>query len=241
LPVRRTSYSCAFDTTTVADALYDLRAIATDQAGNTTASATQTNRRIDNNGPTTAFTNPGAYVRGTMPVAGTASDPAGVQSVTFQYRAVGAPSWTTICNDTTSAYSCAGLNTTLLVNGSYELRTQATDTLAHVGTSPVLTITVDNTAPTGTAIQGANGGTAGTMDAGDSVTFTWSEPMLPASIKATWDGTSTPIRVRVNPNGANDSLDVYDQTGTVKLNTSQTVALGADWITAITAWFNATV
>ncbi|MDP9294513.1 MAG: Ig-like domain-containing protein, partial [Actinomycetota bacterium] len=80
-----TPYSCAFDTTTVADALYDFRALATDQAGNTTASATQTNRRIDNNGPTVAVTDPGPYLRGTVTISDTAADPAGVQSVTLQY------------------------------------------------------------------------------------------------------------------------------------------------------------
>ena len=237
-----TPYSCAFDTTTVADALYDMRAFATDQAGNTTASATQTNRRIDNNGPTTAFTNPGAYVRGTMPVAGTATDPVGVQSVTFQYRAVGAPSWTTICTDLTSPYTCPGVNTTLVANGSYELRTTATDTLAHVGTSPVLTIVVDNTAPTGTAIQAANGGTAGTMGAGDSVTFTWSEPMAPASIMAGWAGGSTAVRVRITDNASNDRLDVFNAADTVRLNTNanQLVQLQGNWVTG-TVWFNATM
>ena len=35
-----------------------MRALATDNAGNTTASAVQTNRRIDNNGPVVAITNP---------------------------------------------------------------------------------------------------------------------------------------------------------------------------------------
>jgi chitinase len=134
------------------------------------------------------------------------------------------------------------LNTTLLINGSYELRTQATDTLAHVGTSPVLTIQIDNTAPTGSAIQAANGGTAGTMDAGDSVTFTWSEPMAPASIMAGWVGSSTAVRVRVTNNASNDRLDVFNAAGTVRLNTNanQLVQLQANWVTG-TVWFNATM
>ena len=58
-------YTCAFNTTAVADGLYDMRALATDNAGNTTASAVQTNRRIDNLGPVVALTSPAAgLVRG---------------------------------------------------------------------------------------------------------------------------------------------------------------------------------
>ncbi|HYM57700.1 MAG TPA: Ig-like domain-containing protein [Solirubrobacteraceae bacterium] len=237
-----TPYSCTFDTTNLADALYDMRAFATDQAGNTTASATQTNRRIDNNGPTAVLNDPGPYLRGTVTISGTATDPAGVQSATFQYRAVGAPSWSTICTDTTSPYSCAGVNTTGLADGAYELRIQATDTLTHVSTSPVLTVQVDNTAPTGSDIQAANGGTAGTMDAGDSVTFTWSEPMAPASIMTAWAGGSTPVTVRITNNASNDRLDVFNAAGTLRLNTnaSQLVQLQANWVSG-TVWFNATM
>jgi chitinase len=233
-------YSCTFATTARPDGLYDLRALATDVAGNTTASAVQTNRRIDNDGPVAVITSPPAGpVRGTITFGGTATDPVGVTTTTFEYRLVGAPTWSTTCVDTTAPYSCAA-NTTGVADGAYELRMQATDTLGHVGISPIVTVQIDNTAPTGTAIQGANGGTAGTMDAGDSVTFTWSEPMLATSILAGWNGSSTAVRVRVNNNGGNDSLDVYNAAGTVKLKTSQTVTLGADWVSN-TVWRNATM
>ena len=53
-------YSCSFDTTTVADGLYDVRALATDVAGNTATSAVVANRRIDNTGPTCRVSDPGA-------------------------------------------------------------------------------------------------------------------------------------------------------------------------------------
>lgn len=234
------AYSCTFATTALADGLYDLRALATDMAGNTTASATQTNRRIDNDGPVAVITSPAAGpVRGSITLGGTATDPVGVTTTTFEYRLVGAPTWSTTCVDTSAPYSCAA-NTTGVADGAYELRMQATDTLGHVGISPIVTIQIDNTAPTGTAIQGANGGAAGSMDAGDSVTFTWSEPMLATSILAGWNGSSTAVLVRVNNNGGNDSLDVYNAAGTVKLKTSQTVRLGADWVSN-TVWLNATM
>src|SRR5205807_385154 len=45
-------YSVAWDTTAVADGLYDLRVITTDNAGNTFTSALVTNVRVDNTNPT---------------------------------------------------------------------------------------------------------------------------------------------------------------------------------------------
>lgn len=44
-------YSCSFNTTTVPDGLYDLRAIVTDRLGQTTTSAVVADRRVDNTAP----------------------------------------------------------------------------------------------------------------------------------------------------------------------------------------------
>ena len=170
-------YTCSFDTTGAADGLYDLRALATDNAGNTTASAVQANRRIDNSGPTMAVTNPaaGAYVRGTVNVTATATDVSGVASVTVQYRLAGASNWTTLCVAATAPYSCP-LNTTTLTSGSsYEIRATGIDTLGKTTTTTPIAVTVDNVAPTAVDIQALNGGTANIMDAGDTLTFTYSE------------------------------------------------------------------
>jgi chitinase len=46
--VTASPYSCSFDTTTVADGLYDFRAVATDRGGNTANSTAATNVRISN-------------------------------------------------------------------------------------------------------------------------------------------------------------------------------------------------
>jgi hypothetical protein len=46
--VTTSPYSCSFDTTTVADGLYDFRAVATDKGGNTANSTAATNVRISN-------------------------------------------------------------------------------------------------------------------------------------------------------------------------------------------------
>jgi chitinase len=240
-----TPWTCSFNTTTVPDELYDMRALATDNAGNTTASAVQTNRRIDNNGPVVALTSPTAgRVRGTITVGGTATDGVGVGSVTFEYRQ-GAGAWGTICVDTTQTYSCTA-DSTLVPDGSYDLRMTATDTLNHTSTSAVITVIVDNTAPTATSVQSANGGTPGRIDANDTLTFAWSEPMAPASILAGWNGASQPIRVRVNQvaGADNDTLDLYNSTGATRLNVmsgAQPLRLNADYAGSNPLWLNATM
>ena len=90
-------YSVSFDTTTVADGLYDFRAVATDGAGNTGNSATISNRRIDNTAPssTTSFPASGGSYNtagwnagcGTNGFCGTYSDSgSGVQKVEISIR-----------------------------------------------------------------------------------------------------------------------------------------------------------
>ena len=235
-------YTCSLATAGIADGVYDLRALAADNAGNTLASATQT-RTLDNNGPTVTLTGPaaGASVRGTINVDATAADVSGVASVAVQYRLVGAPTWTTLCTDVSAPYSCP-LNTTTLTSGSsYEIRLTGTDTLLKTTTTTPITVTVDNVAPTAVDIQAANGGTANTMDAGDTLTFTYSEPMLPASLLSGWDGSATAVTVRVTNAGANDTLEVYNGANTTKVNlTAAAMALSRDVVSA-SATFSATM
>ena len=123
--------SCSFDTTAVADGLRDVRAIATDTAGYTRTSATVASRRVDNTLPTVSLADPGAYLTGTKTLSATASDAgSGLAGLQIDYRPAGG-SWTTACSGTTSPRSCA-LNTSLLIDGSYELRARATDAAGNV-------------------------------------------------------------------------------------------------------------
>jgi hypothetical protein len=234
-------YTCAFDSTAVADGVYDVRALATDIAGNTRASATQT-RTVDNSGPVMTLTNPaaGAYVRGTINVSATATDLSGVASVAMQYRLFGA-AWTTLCTDLIAPYSCS-LNTATLTSGSsYEIRLLGTDTVGNTSTTTPVTVTVDNVAPTAVDIQALNGGTANTMDAGDTLTFTYSEQILPSSLLSGWDGSATAVTVRITNAGANDTLEVYDGANTTKVNlTAASLLLSRD-VVSTNATFAATL
>jgi hypothetical protein len=242
-----TPFSCTFNTALAADALYDFRAVATDAAGNTLASAVQINRRIDNDGPTVSIVNPVAgRIRGTVSLDGVATDPVGVANVTFQYRFGTTGGWTDICSDNTASYTCGSIDTTVVPDGTYQVRMIARDTLNHTTTSPDLTVIIDNTRPNGTDVQAANGGTLGRIDAGDTLTFTWSEPMAPASILAGWGGGAQPIRVRVNQIGGvnDDTLELYDAAGTTRLNVisaTQALRLYADYVATGPLWLNATM
>ena len=114
-------YSCRFDTTMIADGTYSVRAIATDVAGNATTSAVVANRVVDNTVSSVAMEDPGTYLRGTATLVATASSTAGVTSVRIQYAPTGTTTWTDVCTDTTSPYSCAWYTTTV-ADGSYDVR-----------------------------------------------------------------------------------------------------------------------
>jgi hypothetical protein len=238
-------YGCTFDSTAVTDGLYDFRAVTTDNAGNTTTSATVANRRVDNTAPTAGLTDPGAYLRGTtIALSATGTDGgSGVLNVKIQRSAAGAGTWTDICTDSSSPYGCTW-DTTAVSDGVYDLRAVTTDNAGNVtNSSTVANRTVDNTAPTATNIQTTNvgGGTAGRPENGDTLTFTYSEQLLSTSVLAGWNGTSTAVTVRMTQNGANDQFEVWNAANNARLPLTNTfVTLNGNYIQA-SATFNATM
>ncbi|HEX5620354.1 MAG TPA: Ig-like domain-containing protein [Solirubrobacteraceae bacterium] len=142
-------YTCSWNTLSVADDTYDLRATATDTAGYAKTS-TVSGRVVDNYTLTVTLTDPGA-MSGTESLTATAANAAGggIQSLKIQHRAVGATSWTDVCSGTTNPRTC-GLDTTALPNGGRELRAVVTDLAGQTAQSTMITRTVDNTPPTAT-------------------------------------------------------------------------------------------
>jgi hypothetical protein len=186
-------YGCTFDSTGVSDGLYDLRAITTDNAGNQTTSSTVTNRRVDNTAPSAGLTDPGSPLRGTVTVNATGTDGgSGVLNVQIQRAPTGTSTWTTLCTDTTSPYSCSW-NTAGVGDGGYDLRAVTTDNAGNItNSSTVSNRVVDNTAPTATDLQtGASGTTAGLPQQGDTLVFSFSEQIAPGTIVGGWNGTGT--------------------------------------------------
>ena len=172
-------------------------AITTDNAGNQTTSSTVANRRVDNTAPTAALTDPGSPLRLTVTLNATGTDTggSGVLNVAIQRAPTGTSTWTTICTDATSPYSCSW-NTTGVSDGGYDLRAVTTDNAGNAtNSSTVSNRVVDNTAPTATNIQtGVTGTTAGRPQQGDTLVFTFSEQIAPGTIVAGWNGTGTAER-----------------------------------------------
>ena len=102
---------------------------------------------------------------------------------------------------------------------------------------------VDNTAPTASDVQTTNvgGGTLGRPENGDTVTFTYSEQIPTTSILAGWNGTATAVTVRINNQGGNDRLEVWDAANTAKLPlTSTFLGLNNNYVTGDST-FNGTM
>jgi hypothetical protein len=234
-----TPYSCSWDTSTATDGVYDLRALSTDNAGNTRASATIASRRVDNVAPAVAITDPGSPLRATTTIYATASDGGGIANVVIQRKPSSGSTWTTICTDASSPYSCAW-NTTGVTDGSYDLRATATDNFGRTATSTVTGRVVDNTGPRAGAVTSASGGTAGTLGNGDTLTFTFTEAIAPASLVTGWAGASRPVSIFFDRGASTTSVAVTD-TATGSTVPIGTVAFTGRFVNNGGATFNATM
>ncbi len=217
-------YSCRHDTTKLADASYSFRAVATDAAGNATTSATVTNRVVDNTVSSVSVEDPGAYLSGAVTLLANASSTAGVASTRIQRAAAGTTSWVDVCTDTTAPYSCLW-DTTAVADGLYDLRAVLTDGAGRTTTSSVLANRrVDNSPLRGFDVQTTNGSSSpGKLEAGDAVTFTYSEQVTLSSLTQGWTGAAIPVTLRLRDGGVlgltnkSDTLDVLRNGATVNL------------------------
>ncbi|HVK27718.1 MAG TPA: Ig-like domain-containing protein [Nocardioides sp.] len=239
-------FSCRYATTALTDGTYSFRAVATDVAGNTATSASVTGRVVDNTVSSVSVDDPGAFLSGTVTVTAQANSTAGVASVRLQRATSGTSTWTDLCTSTTAPYSCSW-DTRSVANGSYDLRAILVDGHGATTTSAVVSARkVDNSTLRAVDVQGSNGeGTVGRLDAGDSVTLTYSESVAPASITAGWTGTALPVSLRLRDGnlvgGGNraDVLDVLRNGSAVQLGS---IGLRDDYVKARkTATFNATM
>jgi hypothetical protein len=138
-----------------------------------------------------------------------------------------------------SASQTAG---TGLAAGSYSFSLTATDAAGNSGTQTGYSVTVDNTAPSGSDVQTTNGGaTNGLAEAGDKITFSFSEALDPNSVLSGWSGAATNVVVRLN-NGSgsgNDTVTVFNATNTTQLPLGS-VNLGRADYTSSSITFGAT-
>jgi signal peptidase I len=244
--ITATPYSCRFDTTTLAGGTYSFRAIATDAAGFSTTSTAVANRVIDNTISSVSLEDPGDYLTGVVPLTANANSTAGVSSVKIQSAPAGTTTWTTRCTVVTAPYTCAW-DSRGVADGLYDFRALLTDGAARETISAtVASRRVDNSPLRGTDIQTTNGSaTAGKLGTGDTMTFTYSQQINPATVTPGWNGTALAVTLRLRDGnllslGNNgDTVDIQRTGSSVNLgsvNLKQNYAKSRK-----TAVFNATM
>ncbi len=243
-----TTYACRFDTTALPKASYDLQAVATDYAGNTSTSIV-TKRLIDNSVPAVSLDDPGTYLRGTVPITAVASAPTGVAMVVVQYAPTGKGTWATICTPITSPYQCIW-DTTKVATATYDLRAVMTDKAGVITTSVVLVgRVIDNSTVRGVDVQAPAAGTTGRIGVGDTISYTYSTTMDLTTIKSGWSGDLTTVVVRVRDGKAaktggpkDDVFDIFTTSAYSSPVNIGTVLLNWDYVkTNKTVGFNATM
>jgi len=197
----------------------------------------------------------GAALKTTTPtllgVAGTAAGDS--STITVRIYSGAAASGTPV--QTRMATAAGGLwatTATALAQGTYTAQASQSDSASHTGVSAAHTFTIDTTVPTATDIAAFDAGTAGTtaghLDVGDRIVFSYSEAIAPASVLAGFTGASTAIEVRFfhSSGTSKDTFSVLDTDNahTVKLESGSTTAGGVktfgDYVST-TATFAATM
>jgi hypothetical protein len=129
----------------------------------------------------------------------------------------GAVATLAITEGTGAPNTAVGSFTVAMATAAQGIRDEAGNDAAGFGpTAPA-----DGAAPVAINVQAVNGtGTAGRIDSGDVVTYTFSEPMLASSILTGWSGASTAVTVELGNSGSNDTVSV--STGGVNLGVVDT-------------------
>lgn len=154
------------------------------------------------------------------PASGVSTVTANVSSITSGSTAVALSAGSFSAGGVSYGYRSAALTAgSSLAAGNYSYSLTLTDAAGNSATQSGYTVTVNNTAPTGTDIQTVNGGTTnGLAEAGDKITYAFSKAIDPNSILAGWSGGSTSVVVRLNNNGTNpDTVTVFNAANTTQL------------------------
>lgn len=112
--------------------------------------------------------------------------------------------------------------------------TVALFTATQATTSTISTAaSFDITPPLASDVQTANAGLlVGTPQTGDSITFTFSEPMAAGSILAGWSGSATSVVVRIANDAGGDMLTVRNAVNTSQLALGSVNLRGTAYVSA---------
>jgi hypothetical protein len=191
----------------------------------------------------------------TPTVSGTAGNATG-DSTTVVVRlyagasATGTPAQT--LNVTRTATTWTTTVPTALATGAYTVQATQADAAGNTGTSAARSFTVDRTQPSPTMIAAANGGAnAGRLNAGDTITYMFSEAISPTTVLSTFTGGATTASVRVLFTNAGttaaptDRFTVLDSAGAANVRldggSANGVATKANLVTATTVTWPATM
>ncbi len=125
-----------------------------------------------------------------------------------------------------------------LPNGSRAFSVTGVDVAGNSATANG-TVLIDNSAPAGANVQTANGpgNIAGRAEEGDSITWTYSEPIQPASLLGSWTGAAQDVNVRIFNATGGDRVEVYNGSFSTQV-TLGTLNLGrTDYVTGGSVWF----
>ena len=209
-------YSCQLDTTGLTDGNYDFRAVATDVAGNQATTATVT-RAVNNTVSSVSVTAPadGDVVRGTVTLTAAGNSNRGVTQVQLQVKPTAGSTWTTVCTDVASPYTCPWDTSAITTATQYDVRAVLLDGSGATTTSAVISVKVDNSTLRALDIQAVNVLTSGKPATGDQLVFTYSAVVDTTTIKPGWNGVSTPVTATFldnaapgSPDAARDSMSV---------------------------------
>jgi hypothetical protein len=124
-----------------------------------------------------------------------------------------------------------GANGTL-AEGSYAYTITATDVAGNAATQSGFSVTVDNTRPTAVDVQTTNAGVAGQAGIGDTITYTFSEPVDPDSILSGWTGASTSAVVRIAQNPGGDRVTIRNAANSAQMPFGTVNLVGTSYVTA---------
>ena len=167
-----------WSTTSVPNGTYSLQSVATDVDASTDTSEPIT-VTVNNQPPSTAVLIPagGATVSGsTALLDASASSAAGIASLIYEVSGNGLTDQVVATGTLTYYGWLAQWNTTALPNGTYDIQSVATDSVAESTTSAPVSVTVDNAPPSTAVLIPSDGatqsGTAALLDASASANVT---------------------------------------------------------------------
>lgn len=168
------------------------------------------------------------------PASGVSSVAGGLGTITTGQSAAALPAGSFAIGGAAYGYRSANLTANpTLAAGTYSYSLTSKDVLGATRLQTGFTVVVDNTVPTAADVQTTNksGNTVGRPEIGDSVVYTFSEPIDPGSILSGWTGTTTTVVARIT-NATTDALTVFNAANTIQLPLGS-LSLGRnDYVTA---------